>query len=436
VADYQDLKKQFEGIATAAGSTTGKVDEDVLKKIIAGTHGSFSVKDDTIVREAGSDYVAPEGGTYSAPKTRKDQRSSLLLPDYENQARSQVSPAYDRLINQLRSDVSASRSAIPRRLLARGQSVGGQRSLQEGELDRQLAYGTADINAQRQQAIQQQAQALRGQAAEEQRWQQEFGLQQDQFELQQQQQAYNEYVQNRQLELQEQGFTADEAWRQAQIELEQMKIAEDKRQFNISEANDMDYKNRLFNAQYSGGSGGVQQPEEVDVSDYRQYIESYLIEDPNAVISYINNLQIPDTAKNRLRNIYGIQKGTVDPNAQVVLDRMGVGDTQMQETVQDTMITPQSVQEPQTTMEQPPESKNVSDWIRLQEYYANQGTQDTGVGTDPVQSYINNLPDNEYSKITQMNDPIEVAEYLQSLGDLDGKQIEAWLLSQGYQQVD
>jgi len=386
VADYQDLKKQFEGIATAAGSTTGKVDEDVLKKIIAGTHGSYSVKDDTIVREAGSDYVAPEGGTYSPPKTRKDQRSSLLLPDYENQARSQVSPAYDRLINQLRSDVSASRSAIPRRLLARGQSVGGQRSLQEGELDRQLAYGTADINAQRQQAIQQQAQALRDQAAEEQRWQQEFGLQQDQFELQQQQQAYNEYVQNRQLELQEQGFTADEAWRQAQIELEQMGIAEDKRQFNISEANDMDYKNRLFNAQYSGGSGGVQQPEEVDVSDYRQYIESYLIEDPNAVISYINNLQIPDTAKNRLRNIYGIQKGTVDPNAQVVLDRMGVGDTQMQETVQDTMITPQSVQEPQEVQEETEINDNVIDSVTTN-IYEDRSLYDTGELINPEGVY-------------------------------------------------
>ena len=170
MANYQDLKKQFEGIATAAGSTSGRIDEEVLKKIIAGTHGSYSVKDDTIVRQAGEGYVAPpkperdtsgepDRSPRPRPSTRKQQRTELLVPeqrqtiDYTGRAREQVSPAYDRLLTQLRSDVESTRGAIPRRLLARGQSVGGQRTLQEGELDRQLAYGTADIESQRQQAI-------------------------------------------------------------------------------------------------------------------------------------------------------------------------------------------------------------------------------------------------------------------------------------------
>ena len=384
MANYQDLKKQFEGIATAAGSTTGRIDEEVLKKIIAGTHGSYSVKDDTIVRQAGEGYVAPpkperdtndepDRSPRPRPSTRKQQRTELLVPeqrqtiDYTGRAREQVSPAYDRLLTQLRSDVESTRGAIPRRLLARGQSVGGQRTLQEGELDRQLAYGTADIESQRQQAIQQQAQALRQQDAQAQQQQfenqlslrqmqlQEQGFNADQayrqaqLEMQQQgmqldtrQQAFNEYAQNRQLELQEQGFTADQAWRQAQLELEQMQMQEGARQFDEQQQ----YKYWYGNQQFSGyGGAGSTQPtqEQEDVSDYRQYIESYLINDPNSVISYINNLEstraVSPQGANRLRSIYGIQAQTAQTQT-TGTGRVGGSLEEVGGTIGQTMIRP------------------------------------------------------------------------------------------------
>ena len=53
MATYDQLKKQFQDIARGAGSTTGDVDERVLKDIIAGRNRSYSVSNDKIVRKPG-----------------------------------------------------------------------------------------------------------------------------------------------------------------------------------------------------------------------------------------------------------------------------------------------------------------------------------------------------------------------------------------------
>ncbi len=321
MASYENLKKQFEGIATAAGSTTGEIDEDVLKKIIAGTHGSYSVADDTIVRRPGEGYVAPETTPRdTSTRSRNDMRRELLLPDYRKQAAQQVNPQFDRLTNQLQSQIAATRGRIPRQLLARGQAVGGQRTLQEGELDRQLAYGTADLEAQRQMAINQAAQGLRQQGLEQQRWETEQQFRerqlasdenrfQQQFAYGQEQDAFNNYMQQRSLELQEQGMAFDQAQAQAEFEYQQNRdaINDDFRRWQTS---------MMYGGRGTSGTGvttGTPQEDSFDINPYMDRIENggYL-NDPQALIQYINTRDIPESAKQQLRNLYGVTQRTSD----------------------------------------------------------------------------------------------------------------------------
>jgi hypothetical protein len=320
MASYENLKKQFQGIATAAGSTTGEIDDDVLDKIIAGTHGSYSVADDTIVRRPGEGYVAPETTPRdTSTRSRNDMRRELLLPDYRKQAAQQVNPQFDRLTNQLQSQIAATRGRIPRQLLARGQAVGGQRTLQEGELDRQLAYGTADLEAQRQMAINQAAQGLRQQGLEQQRYETEqdfrerqFASEQDrfqqQFEYGQEQDAFNNYVTQRQLELQQQGMAFEQAQAQAEFEYEQNRdaINDDFRRWQTS---------MMYGGRGTSGTGGTATPQEdsFDINPYMDRIENggYL-NDPQALIQYINTRDIPESAKQQLRNLYGVTQRTSD----------------------------------------------------------------------------------------------------------------------------
>ena len=291
MASYENLKKQFQGIATAAGSTTGEIDDDVLDKIIAGTHGSYSVADDTIVRRPGEGYVAPETTPRdTSTRSRNDMRRELLLPDYRKQAAQQVNPQFDRLTNQLQSQIAATRGRIPRQLLARGQAVGGQRTLQEGELDRQLAYGTADLEAQRQMAINQAAQGLRQQGLEQQRWETEQQFRerqlasdenrfQQQFAYGQEQDAFNNYMQQRSLELQEQGMAFDQAQAQAEFEYQQ----------NRDAIND-DFRRWQTSMMYGGrGTSGTAQEPQTDLSQYQRIIEQSDY-DANQLMQYILSL--------------------------------------------------------------------------------------------------------------------------------------------------
>jgi hypothetical protein len=320
MASYENLKKQFQDIATAAGSTTGEIDDDVLDKIIAGTHGSYSVADDTIVRRPGEGYVAPETTPRdTSTRSRNDMRRELLLPDYRKQAAQQVNPQFDRLTNQLQSQIAATRGRIPRQLLARGQAVGGQRTLQEGELDRQLAYGTADLEAQRQMAINQAAQGLRQQGLEQQRWETEQQFRerqlasdenrfQQQFAYDQEQDAFNNYMQQRSLELQEQGMAFDQAQAQAEFEYQQNRdaINDDFRRWQTS---------MMYGGRGTSGTGGTATPQEdsFDINPYMDRIENggYL-NDPQALIQYINTRDIPESAKQQLRNLYGVTQRTSD----------------------------------------------------------------------------------------------------------------------------
>ena len=370
MASYENLKKQFQDIATAAGSTTGEIDEDVLKKIIAGTHGSYSVADDTIVRRPGEGYVAPETTPRdTSTRSRNDMRRELLLPDYRKQAAQQVNPQFDRLTNQLQSQIAATRGRIPRQLLARGQAVGGQRTLQEGELDRQLAYGTADLEAQRQMAINQAAQGLRQQGLEQQRYETEqdfrerqFASEQDrfqqQFEYGQEQDAFNNYVTQRQLELQQQGMAFEQAQAQAEFEYEQNRdaINDDFRRWQTS---------MMYGGRGTSGTGGTATPQE-DLSAYQNIIEQsgYNAEQ---LMQYINAQPITDESKQYLMSLYGLNQGGFTQRGQ------GFAREAPSFIGQGMQTTSSEPPQPQTPIDMPPpEPKSVSDWLKLQEYYEQQ----------------------------------------------------------------
>lgn len=57
MANYEDLKRQFSDIARASGSTTGVIDENVLRSIKSGTHDQWHVKEGQIVQGAGAGYA-------------------------------------------------------------------------------------------------------------------------------------------------------------------------------------------------------------------------------------------------------------------------------------------------------------------------------------------------------------------------------------------
>lgn len=345
MASYEDLKKQFQGIATAAGSTTGEIDDDVLDKIIAGTHGSYSVADDTIVRRPGEGYVAPESTPRdTSTRSRNDMRRELLLPDYRKQAAQQVNPQFDRLTNQLQSQIAATRGRIPRQLLARGQAVGGQRTLQEGELDRQLAYGTADLEAQRQMAINQAAQGLRQQGLEEQRYQDQVAFRDKEFAYGKTQDQINNSLRQREMQLKEEGLSDDQAYREAQLELQENTLDENIRQFDEQQS----YKYWLGNKQYSGGTTGTTQEPSFDIRAYTPMLNNLYQQDPGQVIPYINNLEregVPQEAIQELRRIYGVQS-TTTPTSQSQQGRVG-GRMDMGGTTSSSVITPYIPPEPQ-----------------------------------------------------------------------------------------
>jgi hypothetical protein len=305
-------------------------------------------------------------------------RRELLLPDYRKQAAQQVNPQFDRLTNQLQSQIAATRGRIPRQLLARGQAVGGQRTLQEGELDRQLAYGTADLEAQRQMAINQAAQGLRQQGLEQQRWETEQQFKERQlasdenrwqqdFEYGQEQDAFNNYVQQRKLELEEQGMAFDQAQAQAEFEYEQNRdaINDDFRRWQTS---------MMYGGIGTSGTGVTTGTPQEDLSAYQNIIEQsgYNAEQ---LMQYINAQPISDQDKQYLMSLYGVDQGGFVQRGQGFAREapsfIGQG---IQTTSSEPMQPPSPADMP------PPEPKSVSDWLKLQEYYAEQNNTEVDIG--------------------------------------------------------
>ena len=100
----------------------------------------------------------------------------------------------------------------------------------------------------------------------------------------------------------------DQAQAQAEFEYEQNRdaINDDFRRWQTS---------MMYGGRGTSGTGGTATPQEdsFDINPYMDRIENggYL-NDPQALIQYINTRDIPESAKQQLRNLYGVTQRTSD----------------------------------------------------------------------------------------------------------------------------
>jgi hypothetical protein len=295
-------------------------------------------------------------------KTRQDWMNEVLLfdrqraqqqsqprqvsrPDFLAQARQEVRPQFDRAVGQLTQQVEGTRRQLPQQLASRGQALGGLRGQQEDTLTRDLAYGTADLQAQGEMAALQRADVLGQRYTEEQRYQDEVAFRERSFEEQQRmnqfsmqttlQQLANEqdrfdYQQTRdalgdewrQIEFDEnvRAKGVQEAIQQAQLGIQQAQLGLQARGVALSER------------QYADSQR--QTAEGVDtrkLAPYMSMLEMYLNnQDEQGALAYIDNLSeygLTPQETNYIKGIFGYQGGTSTvsqvPTAQAIQGATG-----------------------------------------------------------------------------------------------------------------
>ena len=328
VSTLKDFQKkyydQISGIAKQQGTNIGTATDMFVANAMG--RGNYSGGGTFDMNQPVQDYQSLRMSLLQEPETKPVQRTSKPV-DYTAQATQQVSPAFQKIQNQLAKQVESTRRALPQALGARGQAVGGLRLGQEDVLTRDLAYGTADIAAQEQSAIQEQAARLS--QAEQQRLAQErqFGFQERGISLQEQgfaeQQRQNEF--SRQLALQ--GLATDQErfeYQQARDVIgdafAQQQFDESVRQFGLRNAID---QANLRLAQQQEARLSRPQAQQVDISQFTPTLDYLYRQDPQSALNFINQSIATPEQKIALMQRYGVTPSmqTTQPTGTVGIER-------------------------------------------------------------------------------------------------------------------
>lgn len=249
----------------------------------------------------------------------RNQQRQPTRPDFLSQARQEVRPQFDRAIGQLTQQVEGTRRQLPQQLASRGQALGGLRGQQEDTLTRDLAYGTADLQAQSEMAALQRADVLGQRFTEEQRYQDEVAFRERSFEEQQRMNQFSMQTTLRGLDNQDRAFEFQEERAKIEDEWQQIKFDEDVRRFGL----DYGIKQAQLGLQARGVAlserqyaDSQRQADGVDtrkLAPYMSMLEMYLNnQDQEGALAYINNLSqygVTPQEADYIKGVYGYQAG-------------------------------------------------------------------------------------------------------------------------------